>query len=96
MKTQIRSILDTLHAYPDLLVDWHYTDEHTITSLQQSNISFKVDAPNYRGRITITYDPATLYTIRLTDSAITFYGVRDEEHVLDVIKDFVENGEVYM
>lgn len=39
---------------------------------------------------------ASLYTIRLPDADLTLYDIRNEQRALDTIKDYIENGEIYL
>lgn len=92
MNTNIIRLSHTLHQYPAMLLDWH-TDTISVTN---SGLLFTVRTARYTGPVIVTHDPDTLYTVKFLNADLPFIGARDPEHVLDIIKDFVEEGEVYL
>lgn len=75
-----------------MLLDWH-TDTISVTG---SGLLFTVCTDRYNCPVIVTHDPGALYTVKFLNTELTFIGARDPDKVLDVIKDFVKEGEAYL
>lgn len=60
------------------------------------SVGFKVATPNYSGTVIISFQDNSFYCVSFRDLEFKILGITGEEKVLDAVKDFVENGEVWV
>ena len=71
-----------------------YTDSFTF--LSDDCIGFKVCTPIYNGIVLITWQDNVFLTVQFRDMELKILGISNAEKVLDTVKDYVENGEVWV
>lgn len=64
--------------------------------LSEDCAGFKVSTPNYNGTVIITFQDNSFYSVSFRDLEFKIMGITGAEKVLDAVKDFVENGEVWV
>ena len=79
--------------YPKMLQVWNATE---FVFLSDDCVGFKVSTPIYKGTIIITWQDNTFFTVRFRDMELKIMGIPNAEEVLDAVKDYVENGEVWV
>lgn len=74
-----------------LEVGWNATD---FVFLSDDCIDFKVSTTIYKCTVIITWQDNVFFTVQLhRDMELKIIGIPNAEEVLDVVKDYVENGE---
>ena len=79
--------------FPQLMQSWSATE---FVFLSEDSVGFKVTTPNYNGTVIITFQDNSFYSVSFRDLEFKILGITGAEKVLDAVKDFVENGEVWM
>ena len=64
--------------------------------LSKEFIGFKVCTLNYNDSVIITFQDNSFYSVSFHDLEFKILGITGAEKVLDAVKDFVENGEVWV
>ena len=64
--------------------------------LSDDCVGFKVSTPSYKGTIIITWQDKAFYSVNFRDVYLMILGISNAEKVLDAVKDYVENGEVWV
>jgi len=93
MNTQIQQIVKIFLNLPQLLQSWSATE---FVFLSEECVGFKVITPNYNGTVIITFQDNSFYSVSFRDLEFKILGITGAEKVLDAVKDFVENGEVWV
>ena len=93
MKTQISKITALFLNYPKMLQVWNATE---FVFLSDDCVGFKVSTPIYKGTVIITWQDNTFFTVQFRDMELKIMGISNAEKVLDAVKDYVENGEVWV
>ena len=93
MKTQISKITALFFNYPKMLQVWNATE---FVFLSDDCVGFKVSTPIYKGTVIITWQDNAFYSVNFRDMDLKILGISDAEKVLDAVKDYVENGVVWM
>lgn len=93
MKTQISKITALFLNYPKMLQVWNATE---FVFLSDDCVGFKVSTPIYKGTVIITWQDNVFFTVRFRDMDLKIMGIPNAEEVLDAVKDYVENGEVWV
>ena len=93
MKTQISKIIALFLNYPKMLQVWNATE---FVFLSDDCVGFKVSTPIYKGTVIITWQDNAFYSVNFRDMDLKILGISDAEKVLDAVKDYVENGVVWM
>ena len=70
-----------------------YTDSFVF--LSDECFGFKVSTSIYNGTVLITWQDNAFYSIQFRDMELKILGISNAEKVLDTVKDYVENGEVW-
>ena len=52
--------------------------------------------PTYKDTVLITYQNDLFFTVQFRDIELKIMGFSNAEEVLDAVKDYVENGEVWV
>ena len=93
MNTQISKITTLFLNYPKMLQVWNATE---FVFLSDYCVGFKVSTPIYKGTVIITWQDNAFYSVNFRDMDLKILGISDAEKVLDAVKDYVENGVVWM
>ena len=93
MKTQISIITALFLNYPKMLQVWNATE---FVFLSDDCVGFKVSTPIYKGTVLITWQDNSFYAVNFCDMELKILGISNAEKVLDAVKDYVENGEVWV
>lgn len=93
MKAQISKITALFLNYPKMLQVWNATE---FVFLSDDCVGFKVSTPIYKGTVIITWQDNTFFTVQFRDMELKIMGIPNAEEVLDAVKDYVENGEVWV
>lgn len=93
MNTQISKITTLFLNYPKMLQVWNATE---FVSLSDECVGFKVSTPIYKGTVIITWQDNAFYSVNFRDMELKILGISNAEKVLDAVKDYVENGEVWV
>lgn len=93
MNTQIQQIVKMFLNFPQLMQSWSATE---FVFLSEDSVGFKVTTPNYNGTVIITLQDNSFYSVSFRDLEFKILGITGAEKVLDAVKDFVENGEVWV
>ena len=64
--------------------------------LSDDCVGFKVSTPIYKGTVLITWQDNTFFTVQFRDMELKILGISNVEKVLDAVKDYVEDGEVWV
>ena len=76
-----------------MLACWSAT---SFVFLSDDCVGFKVSTSIYNGTILITWQNNTFYSVQFRDIELKILGISNAEEVLDVVKDYVENSEVWV
>ena len=76
-----------------MLCVWNATE---FVFLSDDCVGFKVSTPIYKGTVIITWQDNAFYSVNFRDMDLKILGISDAEKVLDAVKDYVENGVVWM
>ena len=76
-----------------LLTVWNATE---FVFLSDDCVGFKVSTPIYKGTVIITWQDNAFYSVNFRDMDLKILGISDAEKVLDAVKDYVENGVVWV
>ena len=79
--------------YPKMLCVWNATE---FVFLSDDCVGFKVSTPIYKGTVIITWQDNAFYSVCFRDMELKVLGISDAEKVLDAVKDYVENGVVWV
>ena len=93
MNTQISKITTLFLNYPKMLCVWNATE---FVFLSDDCVGFKVSTPIYKGTVIITWQDNAFYSVNFRDMELKILGISDAEKVLDAVKDYIENGEVWV
>ena len=93
MNTQISKITTLFLNYPKMLRVWNATE---FVFLSDDCVGFKVSTPIYKGTVIITWQDNAFYSVNFRDMDLKILGISDAEKVLDAVKDYIENGVVWM
>lgn len=93
MNTQISKITTLLLNFPKMLQVWNATE---FVFLSDDCVGFKVSTPTYKGTVIITWQDNAFYSVNFRDMELKILGISNAEKVLDAVKDYVENGEVWV
>ena len=93
MNTQISKITTLFLNYPKMLCVWNATE---FVFLSDDCVGFKVSTPIYKGTVIITWQDNVFFTAQFCDMELKVMGIPNAEEVLDVVKDNVENGDVWV
>lgn len=72
------------------------TNEPLPCPLPAENPVSRPPTPNYNGTVIITSQDNSFYSVSFRDLEFKILGITGAEKVLDAVKDFVENGEVWV
>ena len=64
--------------------------------LSDDCVGFKVSTPIYKGTIIITWQDNAFFKVQFRDMELKIMGIPNAEEVLDAVKDYVEDGEVWV
>ena len=64
--------------------------------LSDDCVGFKVSTQVYKGTVIITWQDNVFFTAQFCDMELKVMGIPNAEEVLDVVKDNVENGDVWV
>ena len=70
------------------------TPIHKVMLLSDECVCFKVSTPILQRICPITWRDNAFYSVQFRDIELKILGISNAEKVLDVVKDYVENGEV--
>lgn len=76
-----------------LEVAWNATE---FVFLSNDCVGFKVSTQVYKSTVIITWQNNVFFTVQFRDMELKIMGIPNAEEVLDVVKDYVENGEVWV
>lgn len=93
MTNQIQQVVTLLLSYPQVLACW---SANSLVFLSDDCVGFKVRTSIYKGTVLITWQDNTFYSVQFRDMELKILGISNVEKVLDVVKDYVENGEVWV
>ena len=93
MKTQISHITALFLNYPKMLQVWNATE---FVFLSDDSVGFKVSTQVYNGTVIITWQDNAFYSVHFRDMELKILGISNAEKVLDAVKDYVEDGEVWV
>ena len=93
MNTQISKITTLFLNYPKMLRVWNATE---FVFLSDECVGFKVSTPIYKGSVIITWQDNAFYSVNFRDIELKILGISDAEKVLDAVKDYIENGDVWV
>ena len=93
MTNQIQQVVKLLLSYPQMLACWSAT---SFVFLSDECVGFKVCTSIYKGTALITWQDNAFYSIQFRDIELKILGIANAEKVLDVVKDYVEHGEVWV
>lgn len=93
MTNQIQEVVKLLLSYPQMLACWSAT---SFVFLSDECVGFKVRTSIYNGTVLITWQDNAFYSIQFRDMELKILGISNAEKVLDTVKDYVENGEVWV
>ena len=93
MKTQISKITALFLNYPKMLQVWNATE---FVFLSDECVGFKVNTPINKGTFIIIWQDNSFYSVCFRDMELKIMGIPNAEKVLDAVKDYVENGEVWV
>ena len=93
MNTQISKITTLFLNYPKMLCVWNATE---FVFLSDDCVGFKVSTQIYKGNVIITWQDNVFFTAQFCDMELKVMGIPNAEEVLDVVKDNVENGDVWV
>ena len=93
MKIQISKITALFLNYPKMLQVWNATE---FVFLSDDCVGFKVSTQVYKGTVIISWQDNVFFTVQFRDMELKIMGIPNAVEVLDVVKDYVENGEVWV
>ena len=93
MNTQISKITTLFLNYPKMLCVWNATE---FVFLSDDCVGFKVSTQVYKGTVIISWQDNAFYSVNFRDMDLKILGISDAEKVLDAVKDYIENGEVWV
>ena len=93
MTNQIQQVVKLLHSYSQMLACWSAT---SFVFLSDDCVGFKVRTSIYNGTVLITWQDNAFYSVQFRDMELKILGICNAEEVLDVVKDYVENREVWV
>ena len=93
MKTQISKITALFLNYPKMLQVWNATE---FVFLSDECVGFKVSTSTYKGTVIITWQDNAFYSVNFRDMELKILGISNAEKMMYAVKDYVENGEVWM
>ncbi len=92
MSNQIQQVVTLFLSFPQMLIQWNAT---SFTFISDTSVGFKVSTQRYNGVIQISYAESSFFIVEFSDNDLKILGIVGVERVLDVVKDYVENGEVW-
>ena len=93
MKTQISKITALFLNYPKMLQVWNATE---FVFLSDECVGFKVSIPTYKGAVIITWQDNAFYSVNFRDMELKILGISNAEKMMYAVKEYVENGEVWV
>lgn len=93
MTNQIQQVVTLLLSYPQMIAYWSAT---SFVFLSDESVGFKVCTSIYNGTVLITWQDNTFYSVQFRDMELKILGISNAEKVLDTVKDYLENGEVWV
>ncbi len=93
MTNQIQQVVTLLLSYPQMLACWSATP---FVFLSDKCVGFKVCTSIYNSTVLITWQDNAFYSVQFRDMELKILGIANAEKVLDAVKDYVENGEVWV
>ena len=93
MTNQIQQVVKLLLSYLQMLACWNTT---SFVFLSDECFGFKVSTSIYNGTVLITWQNNAFHSIQFRDMELKILGISNAEKVLDTVKDYVENGEVWV
>ena len=93
MTNQIQHVVTLLLSYPQMLAYWSAT---FFVFLSDDCVGFKVRTSIDNGTVLITWQDNTFYSVQFRDMKLKILGICNAEEVLDTVKDYVENGVVWV
>ena len=93
MNTQISKITTLFLNYPKMLRIWNATE---FVFLSNDCVGFKVSTQVYKGTVIITWQDNVFFTFRFRDLELKIMGIPNADKFLDVVKDYVEMGEMWV
>lgn len=93
MKTQISKIVALFLNYPQMLQVWNASE---FIFLSDDCVGFKVSTNVYKGAVIITSLDDHFYTVNFRNMDLRIMGIAKPEEVPDAVKDYVEDGEVWV
>ena len=76
-----------------MLQVWNATE---FAFLSDECVGFKVNTPINKGTFIIIWQDNSFYSVCFRDMELKIMGIPNAEKVLDAVKDYVENGEVWV
>lgn len=76
-----------------LEVAWNATE---FVFLSNDCVGFKVSTQVYNGTVIITWQDNVFFIVQFRDIELKIIGIPNAEEVIDAVKDYVENGEVWV
>ena len=64
--------------------------------LSDDCVCFKIRSSVYNGTVIISWQDGTFYSVNFCDMELKILGISNPKKSLDNVKDYVENGEVWM
>ena len=64
--------------------------------ISDDSVGFIVSTQTYKGIVIITVQDNVFFTVQFRDMELKIMGISDAEKVLDAVKDYVENGDVWV
>lgn len=93
MTNQIQQVVKLLLSYHQMLSCWSAT---SFVFLSDECFGFKVSTSIYNGTVLISWQDNTFYSVQFRDMELKILGISNSEKVQDTVKDYVENGEVWV
>lgn len=93
MTNQIQQVVKLLLSYPQMLACWSAS---SFVFLSDKCVEFKVNTSIYNGTVLIIWQDNAFYSVQFRDMELKILGISNAEKVLDTVKDYVENGEVWV
>ena len=93
MTNQIQQVVKLLLSYPQMLACWSAT---SFVFLSNECFGFKVNTSIDNSTVLIPWQDNTFYSVQFRDMELKILGISNSEKVLDTVKDYVENGTVWV
>ena len=93
MNTQISKITTLFLNYPKMLRIWDATE---FVFLSNDCVGFRVSTQVYKGTVIITWQDNVFFTVQFRDMELKIMSIPNAEEVLNAVKEYVEDGEVWV